>query len=108
MGEYKVIWLKRARQDFLRHLIYAQMEFGSKAFQHWVEQVRETESMIRENPRRFPLVHQLRHRIHEYRGRIIMRNFKLVYSCDEKRHIVKIRTIWDMRMNPETLIRTIR
>ena len=37
-----------------------------------------------------------------------MKNFKFIYSFDEKRHLVKIITIWDMRKNPDKLRKSIR
>ena len=37
-----------------------------------------------------------------------MKNFKIIYSFDERRHLVKIVTIWDMRMNPVKLDQMIK
>ena len=107
MGKIRVIWLQRARREYVNHLIYAQTEFGSKAFYHWVEEIRETEKSLADNPRRYPLIPQLRNRPLEYRGHIVMRNFKVIFSYEEEKQIVKIRTIWDMRIDPKKLIRRI-
>lgn len=88
---------------FVQHLEYALNEFGSKAFYGWTNSVADTEQRLRENPRTYTIEPLLRHLSKEYRGRTIMKHFKLIYSYDESKAIVYIETIWDMRMNPEKL-----
>ena len=42
MGKYLIFWKAKARKQYLQHLIYAQQEFGNKAFYGWVDSVKET------------------------------------------------------------------
>jgi hypothetical protein len=43
----------------------------------------------------------------EYRGHIVMKNFKIIYSVDDQRKQVRIVAIWDMRMEPKKLLKLI-
>ena len=108
MGEYQIVWRQKARQKYVQQLMYAQQEFGSKCFYKWVESVKEMEERLCENPRSYTRVLELKDEPREYRGHIVMKNFKIIYTFDESRRIVKIVTIWDMRMNPNKLRNSIR
>jgi plasmid stabilization system protein ParE len=108
MGEYLIVWRVNARQQYLRHLSYALQEFGAKAFYHWVESIKEMEAHLRENPKAYSLVPQLIGKRHEYRGCIVMENFKVVYTYDDRRKVINIVTIWDMRMNPQKLVNRLK
>ena len=108
MGQYIVVWRSRARKQYIEHLAYFQMEFGSKAFFRWVDSVHKMEEVLRNNPRQYGLVPLLQNRAHEYRGCNVMKNFKIIYAFDERKKVVNIVSIWDMRMNPERLKRSIR
>lgn len=108
MGEYQVVWRSKARRQYIQQLIYAHQEFGSKTFYKWVESVRAMEDRLRKNPKSYTRVLELKDEPREYRGHIVMKYFKFIYSLDEKRHLVKIITIWDMRKNPDKLRKSIR
>lgn len=107
MGEYQVVWRSKARQQYIQQLIYAYQEFGTKTFYKWVECIREMEDRLRENPKSYTRVPELKDESREYRGHIVMKNFKFIYSYDERRRLVKIVTIWDMRMHPDKLKKSI-
>lgn len=64
--------------------MYAQQEFGSKTFYRWVESVQEMEDRLRKNPRSYSRVLELIDEPRKYRGHIVMKNFKIIYTCDEK------------------------
>ena len=108
MGEYQIVWRSKARRQYIQQLIYAQQEFGNKTFYRWIESVKDMEDRLRENPRSYTRVLELIDEPREYRGHIVMKNFKIIYSFDERRHLVKIVTIWDMRMNPVKLDQMIK
>ena len=108
MGEYQIVWRQKARQKYVQQLMYAQQEFGSKCFYKWVESVREMEDRLRENPRSYTRVLELKDESREYRGHIVMKNFKFIYTFDESQRVVRIVTIWDMRMSPTKLKKSIR
>ncbi|MBQ9363629.1 MAG: hypothetical protein IJT97_09475 [Bacteroidaceae bacterium] len=108
MGKFQIVWRAKAKRQYIQLLIYAQQEYGSKTFYRWVESIREMEDRLRENPKSYTRVLELANEPREYRGHIVMRNFKIIYTFDEKLHQVTIVTIWDMRMNPTKLRRGIR
>lgn len=108
MGKYQIVWRTKARQLYIKHLSYAYQEFGAKAFYAWVDCIREMEDRLQDYPRAYTKVPELSDMFNEYRGHIVMRNFKVIYTVDEKHRKVKIITIWDMRMNPVKLQRNIK
>ncbi|MBQ9232099.1 MAG: hypothetical protein IJ190_13125 [Prevotella sp.] len=102
MGKYLIIWTAKARHQYIQHLIYAQQEFGNKAFYGWVHCVKEMENRLREYPKSYGILRQFKGK-HQYRGHIVIKNFKIIYAIDERRQTVRIVAIWDMRMNPQKL-----
>jgi len=103
MGEYTIIWRKKARQQYIEHLEYAQAEFGNKAFYGWINAVAEMEKHLRQNPRHYSVERLLPSDFKEYRGCTVMKNFKFIYSFDDIHKTVYVETLWDMRMNPRKL-----
>ena len=102
MGKYLIFWKAKARKQCLQHLIYAQQEFGNKAFYGWVDSVKEMERRLREYPKSYSILTPFKGK-HQYRGHIVMKHFKIIYAIDEPRHRVHIVAIWDMRMDPKKL-----
>ena len=100
MGQYQIIWRKKARKQYIACLVYAYQEFGAKTFYKWIDAVIDMEKRLKENPRSYTIVPELRDMKKEYRGKTIMKNFKFIYYFDENRHTVYIKTIWDIRRNP--------
>lgn len=108
MGKYQIIWRTKARLLYIHHLSYAYQEFGAKAFYGWIDSIREMEERLQEYPRAYMKVPELSDMFDEYRGHTVMRNFKVIYTVDDKRQKIKIVTIWDMRMHPDKLTKSIR
>ena len=100
MGKYQIVWRKKARKQYIDCLIFAYQEYGTKTFYRWIDAVKDMEEHLKENPRSYTIVPELRDMRKEYRGRTIMKNFKFIYYYDERRQTVYIKTIWDLRRNP--------
>ena len=107
MGNYKIIWRVKARRQYIHHLSYAYQEFGTKAFYKWVNSVQDMEDCLEDHPRAYMKVPELSDMFREYRGHIVMKNFKIIYSVDDQRKQVRIVAIWDMRMEPKKLLKLI-
>ena len=101
-------WSKTASLQLETHLDYALVEFGRKCMTNWYKDILRIEARLTSQPLSYPKVLALENRDKEYRGAIIMKNFQLIYYYDTDADTVYIDTIWDMRMNPQALILTIK
>ena len=98
-----VIWREKASLLLEAHLDYALTEFGQKAVINWYKELQRIEARMATHPESFTQEPLLAHRGKQYRGAIIMKNFKLIHYYDSKNDIVYIDYIWDMRMRPSKL-----
>lgn len=99
----QIIWNESASLLLEAHLDYAVEEFGRKAVNNWYTDIRRIESRLSRFPKSFTPEPLLEGRGKEYRGAILMKNFKLIHYYDEEADIVYIDAIWDMRMSPGNL-----
>ena len=51
-------------------------------------------------PKRYPIVAHFRNETMEFRGAIIMKNFKIIYFYNEKKDILWLVDLWDLRQDP--------
>lgn len=103
----KIVWEAKATRQLEDHLDYALSEFGRKCVANWYRDILHIESRLSLQPLSYPKVSILTHRDKDYRGAIIMQNFQLIHYYDAPTDTVYIDTIWDMRMNPRKLARSI-
>ncbi len=54
-------------------------------------------------PKRYPIVAHFRNETMEFRGAIIMKNFKIIYFYNEKKDIIWLVDLWDLRQDPRKL-----
>ena len=54
-------------------------------------------------PKRYPIVAHFRNETMEFRGAIIMKNFKIIYFYNEKEDILWLVDLWDLRQDPRKL-----
>lgn len=54
-------------------------------------------------PKRYPIVAHFRNETMEFRGAIIMKNFKIIYFYNEKKDILWLVDLWDLRQDPRKL-----
>ena len=99
----QVIWNERATRQLEVHIDYALVEFGRKAVNNWYKDIRHIESRLSLLPTSYTREPLLADRGKDYRGAILMKNFKLIHYYDETEDVVYIDAIWDMRMHPNRL-----
>lgn len=78
---------------------YAAEEFGKKTVKRWFDSVRSAVHRLSLFPESYSLVGKRKDFC--FRGIIIMRNFKIIYYYDEKKDVVFLIDIWDIRQNPK-------
>lgn len=54
-------------------------------------------------PKRYPIVAHFRNETMEFRGAIIMKNFKIIYFYNEEKNILWLVDLWDLRQDPRKL-----
>ena len=54
-------------------------------------------------PKRYSIVAHFRNETMEFRGAIIMKNFKIIYFYNEEKDILWLVDLWDMRQDPHKL-----
>lgn len=59
-------------------------------------------------PKRYPIVAHFRNETMEFRGAIIMKNFKIIYFYNEKKDIIWLVDLWDLRQDPRKLNMRVR
>ena len=101
------MWNDRATRQLETHLDYALAEYGRKAVANWYKDIRRIESRLSLYPQSYTIEPLLARRRKDYRGAILMKNFKLIHYYDEATDIVFIDAIWDMRMLPTKLSRLV-
>lgn len=105
----KIVWSDEAKQAFITHLRNAKSEFGESTAKRWLKERKEKEWRIQRFPESYPPEELLSGRTILYRRCHIMnKRFKFVYFYDEAKETVHIVNIWDTRMNPKALIKSIR
>ena len=97
-------WSPVADLQLLENLKYAQIMFGRKTTQRWADSIASIEKRLRMAPESYPLEPLLLSNPRQYRGALLMRNFRLIHYYDKSRNVVRIMRIWDSRMNPQRLI----
>ena len=105
----KIEWSDEARLAFITHLKNAKLEFGESTAKRWLKDRKDIEWRLQRFPESYPPEELLSGRTTLYRRCHLMnKRFKFVYYYDEQEETVHIVNIWDTRMNPKTLIRSIR
>ena len=101
----EIIWTKAVRIKLKNHLDYAYREFGAKTMKKWLEQIEYHKDSFKKFPTSYTPVRELSNEDTIYRGCTVMGRFKLIYYYDEQADMVYIVDLWDVRRNPENLIR---
>lgn len=105
----KIEWSDEAQQAFRTHLRNARLEFGESTAKRWIKERKDIEWRLQRFPESYPPEELLSGRAFLYRRCHLMnKRFKFVYYYDEPEETVHIVSIWDTRMNPKALIKSIR
>ena len=82
---------------------YALQEFGLKTARKWQTQYKEIKRLLEFMPKRYSIVAHFRNETMEFRGAIIMKNFKIIYFYNEEKDILWLVDLWDLRQDPRKL-----
>ena len=105
----KIIWHYQASLTLASHLEYAEQEFGKTTMLRWKKEIKAFEERLSVFPKSYPIETLLDYKPVLYRSHHLMkRRFKIIYYFEESEDTVHIVDIWDIRMNPESLVLRIR
>ena len=91
------------KKEIKKCIEYALQEFGVKTARKWQTQYKEIKRLLEFMPKRYPIVAYFRNETMEYRGAIIMENFKIIYFYNEEKNIIWLVDLWDLRQDPSKL-----
>lgn len=91
------------KKEIKKSIEYALQEFGLKTARKWQTQYKEIMRSLEFMPKRYPIVAHFRNERMEFRGAIIMKNFKIIYFYNEEKDILWLVDLWDMRQDPRKL-----
>ena len=99
----QVIWNKKASLQLEAHLDYALEVFGCQTVNNWYTDIRRIESRLTIFTKSFTTEPLLKNRDKEYRGAILMKNFKLIHYYDETKDVVYIESFRTRRHQRKSL-----
>ena len=85
------------KKEIKKCIEYALQEFGVKTARKWQTQYKEIKRLLEFMPKRYPIVAHFRNETMEFRGAIIMENFKIIYFYKEEKDIIWLVDLWYMR-----------
>ena len=91
------------KKEIKKSIEYALQEFGLKTARKWQTQYKEIKRLLEFMPKRYPIVAHFRNETMEFRGAIIMKNFKIIYFYNEEKDILWLVDLWDLRQDPRKL-----
>lgn len=91
------------KKEIKKCIEYALQEFGVKTARKWQTQYKEIKRLLEFMPKRYPIVAHFRNETMEFRGAIIMENFKIIYFYNEEKDIIWLVNLWYMRQDPRKL-----
>lgn len=99
-------WSKKAWKQYLDTLQYVHDEFGRKAALAFKSDFDQWRRWIVENPTISPIEPLLIKKNKEYRSRVISKRSKLVYYAEGD--TIRFVAVWDMRRNPDALLKSLK
>ena len=84
--------------EFDKCVDYALLEFGRKTAKKLIDSLIGIKHQLRLMPESYPFVPELQ-KWRKYRGAIIMKNFKIIYFYNEKKDILWLVDLWDLRQD---------
>ena len=96
------------KKEIKKCIEYALQEFGLKTARKWQTQYKEIKRSLEFMPKRYPIVAHFRNERMEFRGAIIMKNFKIIYFYNEEKDIIWLVDLWDLGQDPRKLNRRAR
>lgn len=103
----EVIWRKKALGDLNSLLEKAYLEYGRHTLDNHIEKLEAIESRLKKYPVSFPPHPLLRGKRRRYRSAHLLGRFEIIYFYVPKSDRVYVVRLWDMRRNPDVLIKSV-
>lgn len=94
---YKVIWAEEALQNVAAIFDYLINNWGQKEANHFLEQLKEREILLSQQPKAFPLLGKK----DGFRRSVLTKQIVIYYKFENE--AVKIRSLFDTRQDPDKL-----
>ncbi len=104
----QVIWQSQARKKLQRTLEFSYAEYGKTTMNRFIAELELIDERLRKFPVSYPPVALLRDKKRRYRGAVVMDNFMIVYYYVYSSKKIRVVDFWDVRKNPQTLIKGIK
>lgn len=101
-------WKKTAMAELTKATKYCAKTFGKRVAEKFLDSVDHQILLLAGNPLMGIHVPELDTSRRQYRTLLVHKLFKLVYYVDEKKSVLYIVSLWDVRCDPSTLISRIR
>lgn len=103
----KYEWKKSAKNELAQAIRYCAKVFGNRVAEKFIDSVDHQVSLLGNNPSMGMRAPDLDTPRRQYRTLLVHKHFELVYHVDEKKQILYIVSLWDVRREPAKLIRRI-
>ena len=101
----RIEWGEFAAARFDKVVNYGRVVFGIKVAKCVYQRIKHCEVLLSLNPLMGKIEPLLAGRAHEYRSLVVHEHFKMIYRVDETRDLIYIIDFWDVRQEPQTLIK---
>ena len=104
----RVIWRKKALRDLEQLLEKAYLEYGQTTMNRHIESLEEIEKRLTSYPDSYPPEPLLRNKKKRYRGAHLLGRFEIIYYHSPKSKRVYVVRLWDMRRDPDLMVRNLK
>ncbi|MEN9973502.1 MAG: hypothetical protein RIS20_1849 [Bacteroidota bacterium] len=104
MKPFEIIWSSFAEKELDKIFNYYSEVAGDSIAKNVIQNIISEPNQLLSNPKWGQLVEELLHRSFEYHY-LIHKQFKLIYTVDDKMKKIKITDIFDTRQHPQKLNR---
>jgi plasmid stabilization system protein ParE len=101
----QVIWRKAALKDLNNLLEQAYLEYGQHTLNSHIAKLEAIQKRMQQYPDSYPPEPLLRGLRRRYRGAHLLGRFEVIYYFAPKSQRVYVVRLWDMRRNPDMLVK---
>lgn len=104
----QVKWRKAALKDLNTLLEKAYLEYGQHTMNNHISKLEDIQKRMQMYPDSYPPEPLLRGKRRRYRGAHLLGRFEVIYYYSLKSKCVYVVRLWDMRRNPDLLLRELK
>lgn len=104
----QVKWRKAALKDLNTLLEKAYLEYGQHTMNNHISKLEDIQKRMQMYPDSYPPEPLLRGKRRRYRGAHLLGRFEVIYYYSLKSKCVYVVRLWDMRRNPDSLLRELK